>query len=149
MNFTITKMGQGWTEMRLSHGRQEGTILASNIRDSPAELLSALVQLLRGSNGERVVFEAEPGYTVLNIRRLSGDMVRIEDFGGPSEDDDPNGPPWLVVTQKVQHFARGIRSEFARLLRELGPDGYARSWGSYGFPRRSFDTRGKLLEEYR
>lgn len=145
MLFQIRKLDQGWAELWISHGSQEGTILASYLRDSPAELLSGLVRLLRGSSEERVLFEGEPGLTVMRLRRLPGDLARIEVSGGPSEDDDPEDPPWFRHTEPLTRFATRVHSEFGRLLRELGPDGYQRGWGMYGFPQRPFDDLGRLI----
>ena len=146
MQFRIASLEHGWAELVLTHGEQRAEIVASYLSDSPAELLSALVLLMRGSDEERVVFEGEPGRTVMRLRRLGGDLVRIEVSGGPGEDDDPAGPPWFRHTEPLERLARRVHGEFARLLREIGAEGYRRGWGMYAFPERPFRELGRLLE---
>ncbi|HEV2733854.1 MAG TPA: hypothetical protein VGV85_03410 [Longimicrobiaceae bacterium] len=130
----------------LSHGEQRAEIDTSYPSDSPSDLLGALVLMMRGSDEERVVFEGEPGRTVLRLRRLGGHLVRIEVSGGPGDDADPSGPPWFRHTEPLARFAGRVHDEFARLRREVGPEGHQRGWGIYGFPERPFRELARLLE---
>lgn len=148
MQFQVRSIQNGWAEFRISHGEQQGTIIASYLSDSPAELLAALSRLLQGSRDERVIFEGEPGVTILRLRQLPGELARIEVSGGPSQDDDPCGPPWFRHTEPLPRFARRVHAEFARLLRELGPGGYQKAWVMYGFPHHPFDRLGQLLVQH-
>ena len=147
MKFQVRSLDQGWAELWLSHGEQEGTIIASYLSDSPAELLAALGRLIQGSREERVIFEGEPGVIVMRLRRLAGNLARVEISGGPSEDDDPHGQLWFRHTEPLPRFARRVYAEFKRLLDELGPAGYQKAWGLYSFPQRPFDELGKLLSK--
>lgn len=101
---------------------------------------------MRGVDEERVVFEGEPGKTVLRLRRLGGHLVRIEVSGGPGEDDDPSDPPWFRHTEPLARFAGRVHGEFARLLREIGPEGCRRGLQMYGFPERPFRELARLLQ---
>ncbi len=147
MQFTLSLPGHGWAEANFVHGDQSYHVAISYLSDSPRELLSALVLVLRGSAAERVTFMEEPGENVLVLKRLPGDLVQIgifygEDWGQAKPDTDK---PLFQHTMPLDRFARQVLGQFRHLLRELGPDGYEQRWRLHRFPQESFDRLQSLL----
>ncbi len=149
MQVRITDLEAGWLTLSLVHGEQAVELVASYLRDTPRELLEALVRLLGGEPEARIFVEHEPDVSLLRLRMLPGELLRIE-VHGPGNDGpppEPLGEPAFRHTEPAERFAARVLGEFDRLLREGGEAGYERRWGLYPFPRRPYDALTHILCE--
>lgn len=149
MQVRITGLDAGWMTLSLAHGEQAAELVASYLRDTPRDLLEALVRLLHGEQEARILVEHEPDVSLLRLRLLPRELLRIE-VHGPGDDGpppEPLGEPVFRHTEPAERFAARVLGEFDRLLREGGEAGYLSRWCLYPFPRRACDALARVLRD--
>ncbi|MBB4638296.1 hypothetical protein [Longimicrobium terrae] len=130
----------GWATVFFAQGAASHELPFSYLRDSPRDMIEAVVRLLRGSAEERVTFMQEPGEVVLQMRRLAGDLIHLKLFEG--EDwgmaDVAGGEPVFRHKLPLARLPGIVEAEFGRMLRESSPADYQARWG-FAFPAQPLE----------
>ena len=149
MQVRLEFVGPGWMILSITHGQQAAQLVASYLRDTPRDLLEALVRVLHGEPEARILVEHEPDVSLLRLRLLPGELLRIE-VHGPGDDGPPPEPldePVFRHTEPAERFAGRVLGELDGLLREGGEAGYGQRWGLHPFPRRPYDALAQVLRD--
>ncbi|MGD1921495.1 MAG: hypothetical protein ACFCAD_22960 [Pleurocapsa sp.] len=130
--------GRGWAECILEIDDQKITVTASYLSDALADLLDAVVSIVRGANEARAKFQEEPGEYRWIFTRLPPDKLRICIlwFSNTfiSTKLDIEGEKAFETECRIRTFAEAILSASQRVLEVNGIEGYQEKWVNYKFP---------------
>lgn len=149
MQLRLDFEGHGWLTLMLTHGPQRVELVGGYLLDTPADLLEAVLRLLRDGQEERVVFDQEPDLWLLRMRKLPGELLRIEvhfleEVDPPAEE---LGEPLFRHTERAERFAAMLYAEYERLVGQGLEEDYGKIWGMYPFPRPALDLLAHVLRE--
>jgi hypothetical protein len=137
MDFSYRLIGSGWAEARIADQTTSAAMTASYLTDALGDLLSALAVLKRGeSDSERFSWDGEPAEFRWILRR-DGDEVDVsilwfQDIYKPQHDDV--GRVLFATRQPLAELLRAVSAGAARLLEDIGEDGYRERWVEHAFP---------------
>jgi hypothetical protein len=138
--FAIVNIEHGWLNATLSNGEETVAITASYLSDAPGDLLRATLSLVEGAPEARVIWMEEPGEYRFILRGAGIDLhlelLWFDDWS--NRRSDAQGKTVLKGQERLESWRKQVASEFNRLYREWGEDGYKERWIKYEFPTAEF-----------
>jgi hypothetical protein len=134
---TYKLVGTGWAECTVHLNDSHASLTASYLSDALGNLAAAALNLIRGSELERVSFDEEPGEYrwVLKQYRPGELSLRVLEFPELwSEAPDDSGSVLLRGACSTQDFARAVAGGLEAVLAEYGERGYKAKWVEHPFP---------------
>lgn len=130
-------IGRGWSECIIEVDEQKVHLTASYLSDALADLLDAVVSLVKGADEATVSFTEEPGEYRWRLKRSSQDRIWIVIYWFDeiwSDRSDERGEIILEAQCRLRTFAGAVLSASQRVLATHGLEGYRQQWVKHEFP---------------
>src|SRR4051812_27348454 len=139
VEFHYRLTGLGWSEAYITHGGETARVTASYLSDALGNLLSAVLDVLKGADSARCSWDEEPGeYRWIFVRR--GEFVDLqvlkfgENRGIRGERSDAEGVPVFQALAPADEVAAAFAVGAREVLNEHGEEGYLDRWREHAFP---------------
>ena len=129
--------GAGWSECIVEIDDHQVHLTASYLSDALADLLNAVVAVVRDADQATASFTEEPGEYRWCFRRVSPDRlcIRILWFNEMwSDRPDEEGKVLLEAECRLRTFTGAVLSASQRILATYGLEGYREQWVKHEFP---------------
>lgn len=137
--------GPGWADCLVEINGQRAKVTASYLSDALHDLCCATAAILKGGTSSEAVFEEEPGAYRWLFDRVSATSLRVRILDDVIAARNRGGTAILDAECHPAELGDALASELARLLAELGEEGYLAQWVEYPFPRAAFEELKVLL----
>jgi hypothetical protein len=131
--------GRGWAKCIINIDDRQACLTAAYLSDALANLLYAMIDMVKGSDRSTATFAEEPGEYRWCFQRVSQDRICVrilwfeETF---SKRPDEEGKLILEAECRLRTFAGAVLSASQQVLSKYGLDGYREQWVNNDFPSR-------------
>lgn len=132
--FRWVQVAHGWISFALDGGSGRYRCTVSDTSDVPAELLSAIEKIIRGSRLECVSFDHEPSEIRWTLAH-EGDAVRVTVESYENWGSSTGGYlEWVGSWVDTASFGRSFLEATESFLRKVGKVGFTAGWPTYSAP---------------
>ena len=129
--------GRGWSECIVEINDKNARLTASYLSDALADLLNAVISVVRGNDEATALFMEEPGEYRWQFKRISKERLSVRILWFDETLNNRLGLEGKVILEtecRLRTFAGATLSASQRVLEIYGLEGYRERWGNHNFP---------------